>query len=136
MVEFSPLRFENKIFVFDRREKTPPYFLSFIYYLFIFSHRLRRGDLEHRQDVVNHAAHSQAQGNAALLDSTLGIQNAAGIVEAVVGGRHINAVAGDAGRVILLRCGGNLRREGGQQANQGPARRGRSARWHPHPLHR
>ena len=33
VVEFSPLRFENKIFVFDRREKTPPYFLSFIYYL-------------------------------------------------------------------------------------------------------
>ena len=68
---------------------------------------------------MNHAAHSQAQGNATLLDSTLGIQNAAGIVEAVVGGRHVNAVAGDAGRVILLRCGGNLRREGGQQANQG-----------------
>ena len=65
-------------------------------------HRLRCIHLEHRQNVVDDPAHGQAEGDAALLNGTLGIQDAAGVVEAVVGGRHINAVAGDAGRVILL----------------------------------
>ena len=57
---------------------------------------------------MDHAAHGQAQRNAALLHGALRIQDAAGVVEAVVGGRHINAVAGDAGRVVLLGGGGRL----------------------------
>ena len=47
-------------------------------------HRFRCGDLEHRQNVVDDPAHSQAEGDAALLNGTLGIQDAAGVVEAVI----------------------------------------------------
>ena len=57
-------------------------------------HRLRGVHLEHRQNVMDDPAHGQAERNAALLYGTLGIQDAAGVVEAVVGRRHINAVAG------------------------------------------
>ena len=84
----------------------------FIFYLlsFIFSHRLRRGDLEHRQDVIDHAAHRQAQGNASLLHGALGVQNAAGVVETVEARCQINDKAGDAGRVVFFCGGGNLGR--------------------------
>ena len=63
-------------------------------------------------------AHSQAERDAALLNGTLGIQDAAGVVEAVIRRRHVDAVAGDARRVVLLGGGGDLGGEGGQQADQ------------------
>ena len=63
-------------------------------------------------------AHGQAERDAALLNGTLGIQDAAGVVEAVIRRRHVDAVAGDARRVVLLGGGGDLGGEGGQQADQ------------------
>lgn len=74
-------------------------------------HRFGDADLEHRQDVIDHTAHRQAQGNASLLHGALGVQNAAGIVEAVERRRHINAEAGDAGGVVLFGSGDDFRRE-------------------------
>ena len=67
---------------------------------------------------MDHAAHAQAQGNTALLYRALGIQNAAGVVEPVESSGYVNAVAGNAGRVVLVRGGYDLGGEGSQQAEQ------------------
>ena len=67
---------------------------------------------------MDHAAHGQAQRNAPLLDLVFGVQDAAGVVKAVEGGRQVDDEAGDARGVVFFGRGGNLGREGRQQADQ------------------
>ena len=47
---------------------------------FTLLHRFRHADFEHGQDVADDAAHGETQGDAALLDSTLGAHDAAGVI--------------------------------------------------------